>query len=261
MRVLVWNMDHWLRRSVHAEAWSWLREESGADVALLQESTPEQDPGRVIYRPIGGTRQWGSSVIGLTMDVVPVEVARGRAQRSDTRLPDSHPGTIAIGSTTLGDRSLTLVSAYGLIEDGYADTAVHRQLSDLAPLFDDPIRGRHLLFGGDLNITTQWTGSQARYRGWERTTFARIDALGLVDLLDRWRVGGPLEGCDCLDGAWCRHVQTQDHPRSSRPWQNDYAFGSEALLTEQLVTNVEVLDTERTRGLSQHRPIMITLSA
>ncbi len=83
-------------------------------------------------------------------------------------------------------------------------------------------RRSHLLWGGDLNITRQWVNEEARYREWEKATFARIAAFGLVDVLDRKRHDGPLAGCGCADGEECRHIRTQRHDKSPRPWQNDY---------------------------------------
>lgn len=39
---------------------------------------------------------------------------------------------------------------------------MNRIISDLTPLFDDPSRNKFVVLGGDLNITTQWTGRNAK---------------------------------------------------------------------------------------------------
>ena len=154
---------------------------------------------------------------------------------------------------------LTFVSMYGVIEHGYADTTVNRQLSDLVPLFDDPRYEHGIVLGGDLNITTQWNGKDLRYRAWEQATLVRMSGFGLVDCLDLKRPAGPLDGCDCDDGVACRHIRTQHHPRSSRPWQNDYVCASRALTTADTVTRAEVVDGPALRELSDHLPLIVEL--
>jgi len=252
MRIAVWNMSHWQKSDVdRAAAWSWLRD-AGADVALVQEAVPPDDVRSAVYRPIGGARPWGSAVVGLTTDVVAVTAATGRYNSKPVELLATLPGIVAIGAIEFAGNSLTLVSMYGLIDDGYADTTVNRVLSDLVPLFDDPARGKRLVLGGDLNISTQWVGAQERYRAWEQATFNRIAAFGLHDCCDLFRNPGRLDGCDCLDGDDCRHVRTQYHPRSGRPWQNDYVYASDALIAGSQVASCRVDDDPTVRSLSGH---------
>jgi hypothetical protein len=155
-----------------------------------------------------------------------------------------------------GKTALTFVSIYGLIDNGYADTTLNRQLSDLAPLFDDPAHAGRIIMGGDLNITTQWTGSQAKYGAWQAATFQRIAGFGLVDCLDVYRPEGPLEGCGCRDGERCRHIRTQRHPSSQRPWQNDYLFASAALTSRKVLTQARVHDSEAIEALRDHMPLV-----
>lgn len=258
MRIVVWNMSHWQKSAAErAAAWAWLRD-FGTDVALVQEAVPPADV-RSVYRPIGGTRPWGSAVVGLTTDVVAVGAATGRFNSAPVDLLGTHPGAVAIGAVDFAGHSLTLVSMYGLIDDGYADTTVNRILSDLVPLFDDPTLGKRLVLGGDLNITTQWAGPHERYRDWEQATLDRIAAFGLHDCVDRFREQGPLEGCDCPDGDGCRHVRTQYHPRSGRPWQNDYVFASDALVGGRHVVSCRVFDNPAVRSLSGHLPLVVEL--
>jgi hypothetical protein len=210
MRIVVWNMSHWSRTEEQRRlGWSVLRDELAADVALLQETAPpEPYADRAVYRPIGGHRPWGSAVVGFTVDVEAVYRAEGRANAEARSILDTHPGTVAVATAEVNGAPLTFVSVYGLIDDGYADTTVNRQLSDLTPLFDDPRLEGRIVLAGDLNITTQWTGEQAHYADWEAATLQRIRirGFGLIDCLGLHREGGPLQGCGCADGDRCRHI-------------------------------------------------------
>lgn len=256
MRVVVWNMSHWQKSDeLRREAWLAL-ERLEPDIALVQEAVPPPELSQV-YRPIGGARPWGSAVVGFTTHVQPINIVQGRHNQRPAKLLQTFPGSVAIASARIHGRELVFVSMYGLIDNGYADTTVHRQLSDLVPLFDNASMSRRIILGGDLNITTQWIGSESRYRAWEACTFARMRAFGLVDCLDQMRAVGPLAGCDCEDGETCRHVHTQRHSRSNRPWQNDYVYASEALLNEGQITRAEVLDAPELQLLSEHMPLIL----
>lgn len=258
MRVAVWNMSHWSRTPAQREAaWSILVDELRPDVALLQETVaPPDGSWSCVYRPIGGARPWGSAVVGFTVDVEEVTHAKGRANSEPQPLLRTWPGSVAIATAPVRGRSVTLVSMYGLIDQGYADTTVHRHLSDLAPMFDDPAHEGRIILGGDLNITTQWTGRHLRYRDWETATFARMAALGLVDCLDLHREPGQLSGCECPDGHACRHIQTQRHRRSSRPWQNDYLWASRPVVSEAVLESAGVHDSAAVQALGDHLPLL-----
>jgi hypothetical protein len=258
MRIVVWNMSHWQKSDeLRREAWGALKLLE-PDVALVQEAVPPPDLSQA-YRPIGGARPWGSAVVGLTTRVKPVDSVQGRYNTKPASLLQTFPGSVAIASAQIEGNELVFVSMYGVIDNGYADTTVQRQLSDLVPLFDNASMSGRIVLGGDLNITTQWNGSQSRYRAWEATTLARIRAFGLVDCLDDRRAAGPLAGCACEDGEACRHVRTQRHSRSNRPWQNDYVFASEALLKQGQIIRAEAIDTPEWRPLSEHMPLVLDL--
>jgi len=254
VRVAIWNLG-WNRKSDQLQTmWSILREEIGADVALLQETAPPESFPRV-WEPIKG-RRWGSAVVGFTVELKEVVESKGRAGSAPQPLRNTWPGSVAIAQTVTATGPVTFVSCYGVIENGYADTTVNRQLSDLAPLFDDPVLSPRLIFGGDLNITTQWTGRESRYRLWQAATFGRIKAFGLNDCLDLHRPPGPLEGCACLDGDDCRHIQTQRHKFSHRPWQNDYLFASQLASKTGTLTRAYVHDSDVIRDLGDHLPLV-----
>jgi hypothetical protein len=255
VRVAVWNLG-WNRTKAQLQMmWSILRDEIRADVALLQEAVRPVD-AHSVWHPIDRGprrgRRWGSAVVGFTVEVEEVTMAQGRANSASQLLGRTWPGSVAVAKTGAGQPALTFVSLYGLIDAGYADTTVNRQLSDLTPLFDDPAHEKRLVLGGDLNITTQWTGSDKRYGIWEAVTLKRIAAFGLVDCLDLLRPPGLLEGCACSDGDRCRHIQTQRHHWSTRPWQNDYLFASAALTSENILKQAHVHDSDAIRALGDH---------
>lgn len=257
VRIVVWNMSHWQRTGPdRAAAWSALQT-LGADVALLQEASPPASVGNVVYREIGGRRPWGSAVAGITTRVRAINTVASRASRRPVELIHSVPGAVAVAEVPTRSGPLAVVSIYGLIEDGYAVTTVNRQLSDLTPLFDAPAWEGRVVLAGDLNLTTQWTGRDARYLPWHRTTFARIREFGFVDCLDAHRGNGPLSGCGCTDGPNCRHIQTLFHSASDRPWQNDYVFTSLSLLP--LVASASAVNEAGLRRLSDHLPLVVDM--
>lgn len=62
------------------------------------------------------------------------------------------------------DLSFTAISAYGLMEFGYASGTLLRTIADLEPLLDDPTLGDNVVLAGDWNIGTWWKGEEdAKY--------------------------------------------------------------------------------------------------
>jgi hypothetical protein len=160
---------------------------------------------------------------------------------------------LAVAQTQTG---LTLISAYGLIENGYAITTVHRLLSDLTPLFDSTL-GKRVVFAGDLNLSTQFpepSGSR------HLNLFQRMNTLGLTDCLALQRPPRtPLANCPCTSTP-CLHAQTLRHPRSKIPWQNDYFFISTALTST--VTACFPVDSGKPDPWrhSDHCPLVLEIS-
>ena len=269
MRIVTWNMDHWRRPAAQRlEAWEFLRTRIQPDIALVQEAVPPSDMPNVIFRQ-GGLHDerksppkdlgWGSAVVSFERQLQPIYEASSPFHDKPIPLLRTFPGSVAIAE--IADSGLAVVSAYGVIDRGYADSTVHRILSDLTPLLDQR-RARGIVFAGDLNITTQWS---AKHKGFLRgrqdeclkrdaNLFERFDALGLHNVA----VGdAPLENCLCTLGAACRHVQTQRHERSEFPWQNDYIFVTADLLERK--PRVEVLDDEAAWRLSGHCPLVVDI--
>lgn len=266
-------MDHWRRsQELRERAWAFLESTVRPDIALVQEAVPIGRGRAVVFRE-GGIRDeraepprdlwWGSGVVSYGPAISAVESATGPFSAAPVSLLRSFPGAVAIAD--VGDSgSLVVISAYGVIDRGYADTTVHRILSDLTPLIDER-QGVGIVFAGDLNITTQWSAKHRSFlRGRheeclrrDRNLFDRFEALGLRNVAVR-SASGALPACDCSDGDECRHVQTQRHERSTFPWQNDYIFLSRDLLDR--VVRVEVFDQDDAWELSGHCPIALELA-
>jgi len=179
-----------------------------------------------------------------------VRTARSKHSRKDAELHRTYSGSLAIAEVA----DLVGISWYGILEDGYAVTTVHRQLSDLTPLIDSSL-GQKLVVAGDLNISSQFTGmTGARHRN----LLDRFATLGLVDCFALNRPARKaLSGCPCTEER-CLHIQTQQHPRSKVPWQNDYFFVSRKL--EAKVRSCYAAEGEEAWQHSGHRPIVLELS-
>lgn len=141
----------------------------------------------------------------------------------------SRPGswTTAVVSVP-GFRDVTAISLYGLMDEK-SDASVHRSLSELAPVFDDPRYSQWLLLGGDLNTWTGWEAGPHLDR--DRVVLDRIRAYGLVDCLEAKRPAGRLADCPCTLGEGCTHTRTRMDPTNPQvPYQMDYLFASRALV-------------------------------
>ncbi len=255
-KIISWNMSHWLRSAdQRAAAWDYLRA-LAPDFVLLQEAVPpdDVDTERSVYRPggIGGNRPWGSAVISFAGPVREIVEVTSPYSKERNNLLETYPGSVAIASSKSG---LTLISVYTVIDHGYAITTLHRQLSDLTPLFDTRL-GRDVVLAGDLNISTQFDEPN---RSRHRNVLQRFQAFGLVNALDLERPPrGALEGCSCGDKP-CRHIRTQRHPRSNVPWQNDYFFVSRSLESKVKACYTLQGGEPDPWSLSDHCPIMLEL--
>ena len=250
-------MDWRGHRRTAPDAWRFLREGLGADVALVQECVPPDEiPGAVFRKGgIGPTRPWGSAVVSFGPALSAVTGERVGNPPVLVNPARSYPGAVAvamIAGPQPGGAPLVFVSLYGQMEGGYAITTVHQILSDLTFLLDSRL-GRNVIVGGDLNCSTQLTG---RDRPRHQNLFERVKTLGLTNLVRPSASGQPSPlGCDCDDDP-CLHVQTHQHNLSRKPWQDDYLFCTRAMLPR--VDSVRVADagTAKRWELSDHLPIV-----
>jgi hypothetical protein len=256
VRVLAWNMDYWKRRTDQREAaWRFL-EEQRPTVALLQEARPPEQHSAAVYSECrsraGG---WGSAVLAPGFAIQAVNSVKAEGGTFDLG-EESHAGGFAVAEVDVPDVGLvTCVSIYGVLDQGWAITTVHRLLSDLSPLLYARRNGL-LVMGGDLNCSTQLSKP---WRDYHRNLFERIELFGLVDLLSATAAVRPaLPDCPCEDEP-CRHVQTQEHRQSRVPWQNDYLYATRKL-ADRLITCGVVEAGNSPWSLSDHRPVIADFS-
>lgn len=162
-----------------------------------------------------------------------------------------------------------MVSLYGIWDrvgergDLYADASLHRAISDLAVLFQDPARS-NLVVAGDLNVWHDY-GRSTSLRGWSAAwaqrfdgVFARMAAHGL-ELIGPFAEEGepPLERCPCERQA-CWHVNTYLYRKdpANVPDQNDFMFAS-ASMRARLTRCYAIMDPD-VWDYSDHRPIVAT---
>lgn len=237
LTVLTWNMDHWKRTNEQRNtAWKYLTENISFDVALLQECVPPHeinDLNNVIYREIGGRRNWGSAIVTLNLPVRELE------------LKNSYPGALVAAEVTLPDDTvITAISLYGMIDsDGYATLTIHRMLSDLTPLLHKERSKRLFVIGGDLNVSLQWDEQYNNRDPAHKIVFDRLEDLGLINCTYQYYQG---------------HIQTNRHPRSSVPWQNDYIFASKKISNK--LVSCHVIENEIIREASDHNPVVTTFN-
>ncbi len=242
LKMATWNMGYWQHPKIHEKAWDYLFNEISPDIALVQEARP---PGNTafqgcIWKPVkrvsGKEEKWGSGVLTKSLPLKELEFR------------NCHPGALVGAEVELpGNKVLSAFSLYGLLDEGYATTTVHRMLSDLTFILmgkgEYKGKNRNVLLGGDLNISVQWDekyGKEARYTHAHKLCFDRIEDFGLTSCFSKN----------------AEYVQTLRYARSNVPWQNDYLFTSKDLKAE----SCNVISDPKIFPLSDHNPVVIELS-
>lgn len=251
------------------EAWRYAIERLAADVLLAQEAVVP-DGARAVYRAGGvagrdrKTRPWGSAVVALneSLTLKAVTEAEGvwRGRSLGVAPIDAVTrGHLAIATVEVAGSSVTMASAYGLMEFGYASGSLLRILADMEPLLDDPHLGQNLILAGDWNIGTWWSGNDHRYATREGAILKLLEAYGMTDCLDRSVPAGRgrLDNCPCTHGDDCRHIETYRRPGQPTAYMDDYVFATSEL-AERLDVAVDPSWTWDT-ALSDHAPLVIDL--
>jgi hypothetical protein len=252
VRVIAWNLKHQRSRT----NWKAVGPQGNyrCDIALLNEARRPPDGlglnivtrGRTVGRDdqtYGGKkpgRPWATAIasphpLQRPKDVWTERPSRTRSDKDRrSKLMESRRGawTAAVVSFPNGEQ-VTAISLYGLLDER-SDASVHRSLSDLTPLLEDPRYNELLLLGGDLNpLWSAEIGTATLAR--VQSVFDRITTgFGLKDLLqsprNERRPRERLQNCTCSQGGDCRHVWTyRKHRGSSHACQDDYLFSSPAL--------------------------------
>ena len=224
-KVATWNMNHWQRSRLSEEAWQFL-DSLGADISMVQEAVSPPYPSNYVGQTINDKgRNWGSGIVSRNLALTPITHARSRhnsSKKDEEYLHRTWPGILSIVKADLPDNTqLTAISCYGLIDNGYAQTTMHRVIADLIPLFDSRL-GKQVILAGDINIGTQQSDMTARYR--HQAILEGIKSLGLVDCFEVTKAHRPpATDCPCIEAPDCRHVTTHIHNTGSHT-QNDYIF-------------------------------------
>lgn len=250
LRVGTWNMNHWQRTAAHREeAWSQLTA-WGLEIVLLQETVPPASwpRDRFAYRPIGGSRPWGSAVVAVSPDIAVAEIDAVRTRYSPRlfSMLGTYPGASIVARARVPDLgSISLVSVYGLIEV-YAQTTMLRIVADLIPLFDS-VDGEHVILGGDFNIGTSGPRDAREYGRYAAILHA-VESLGLVNLAEVAPDHPPRPAdCQCGDPD-CHHLRT------FRTGQLDHLYA-----TPDLARRCRRLwvPADEASALSDHAPILV----
>ena len=257
--IVAWNINQ-----CRKDVWPAL-DELDPDITLLTEAViPDARRGVSFGRTEGldqKSRPWSAAVVTTHPFTEPDHarpVFRGHPRPVAVR--SARPGAWAVARVDVPVLGLTTaISLYGLLDD-ISDTSMHRSISEVSPMIDDPDLGHMVVLGGDFNTGTQWKPRESRWQRRDVNVLDRLSALGLVDLIDRHRADGPLEGCPCTFGPNCRHARTRRDPRRpSIPYQTDYLFASRALA--ERLTKCEVFADDDWFALSDHAPIVATFEA
>ena len=254
LRLATWNMNHWQTPPQRrAEAWSWLENRSGLDVALLQETVPPATFGRdrVVYHEIAGRgRAWGSAVVALGEGIEVEEIwSVGGGSHYRYRPAATYPGSVAVARVYVpGIAPITAVSVYNLL-DGSPAANLLRVTADLVPLLDS-VDGDRVIVGGDLNVF----GAVAEGRPTRAAAiFGLLTELGLHPVGSLKNVERPVSpgNCPCGKGGTCGHIPT---------WKGidlDHLFVSTGLRTQVRSLGVEHAVVER--GVSDHAALVLGL--
>ena len=252
MRVVVWNVANKTRAFDALETLE-------PDIALLNEASPPPT-ATGIWRPAtegrdGAHRPWSVAILS-THPMTEITDAVPSWRQAKRRVPFvcSRPGSwIAASVEIAGADRVTAVALYGLMDE-LSDASVHRSMSEISPVLDDPRYQRTALVGGDLNTWTGWSANEP-FLARDLNLLQRFEALGLVDCLAQMRPKGRLEGCTCTFGDDCTHTRTRRDPRwPDIPYQNDYLWASPAL-ARRLVA-CQALANDDWFSISDHAPIV-----
>jgi endonuclease/exonuclease/phosphatase family metal-dependent hydrolase len=227
MKIVTWNMGFWQFNGRHEEAWDYLTDVIKPDVALLQEAHPptSREGEHLVYRRIGGRRDWGSAVYTNNLPPPREVVLEGRR------------GWVAAVEVTLPDgEDAVVVSVHAQIIGGH----VFPNLSDIFDELMALLEGRRFIVGGDLN-SCRLIDKVYRITS-HNEFFDRIEAGRFFNCHRKFHAG---------------EQQTFWGSGIRNPYQDDHLFVSADLAGR--VVSCEVLDNTKLRELSDHSPVAAEL--
>jgi len=271
MKLVTWNMAH------REGSWHFLLE-SDADIAMLQETPrPPRDLDKPVYvdsgpwKTGGGkNRAWRTAIANISnridvewIESTPVDVSKNGC------ISVSRSGTLSAASIKPVDmENFVIISMYGLWETPYestgsgwiyADSSVHRLISDLAAFIGQQSNHR-IIVAGDLNILYGYGENGNDY--WAsryETVFSRMKALGLEFVGPQYPNGIQASPWPSELPRDSKNVPTYFHSRqspSTATRQLDFVFASKGFSDCMQVT---ALNTPEQWGPSDHCRVEIEL--
>lgn len=240
-------MNHHFRREEAEEQWAYL-EALEPTVALVQEAPPPPAGRQAIFGEVERL-QLRTGIVGYGgVALTEIPATPLGEQPPEGHLVTSRPGTFVAARAKLSDGPpVTLISAYGLLSSvltktNYATTNVQRMLSDLTPLLDVHRNKLPLVFGGDLNISSE---------------VPQPDTAAHVAVIDRIKAFG-LDDCLGLHNG-SKPVRTLRHMNKpeSKPYQIDWVFSSRRVRC----IAARAKDCETAWRLSDHCPVIADFEA
>lgn len=220
--VVTWNIC----RKPPLAVWEYLTDSTIPTICLLQEVYSNDSDSQTFLSNRIDNKRGSTAILTNGLSLKKIELKR-----------DSHPGTITTGNVYLPDgQSLTVISLYGLLDEGYSITTLHRILSDLTPLIDHTKR---IIIGGDFNASPQWDERQSGTSS-HQILFNRLEDFGFTN---------------CLADKGILQTWRSSHPTTKGfPWQLDYMFASNDICAT--LSDCKVLDNPHIHSFSDHNPIV-----
>jgi endonuclease/exonuclease/phosphatase family metal-dependent hydrolase len=220
-----------MARRDDTKAWKHLLEELGADLALLQETTPPPvagEHGAFVQARAYPNHSWGSVIF----------VRDGQLQ--ELSLPEAHHGFLVAAEVTLpGVEPLVAVSVHAKIVEGYVRPNLDEAFEALYPLFE----GRSYIVGGDFNLS----------RNYDRAYGTKHHSEFLDDVL-------PGRGFINAHRKFHREEeQTFWGPQSKIAYQDDHVYVSPDLA--DAVVRCDVVPRAGFEDLSDHSALMLEVGA
>jgi endonuclease/exonuclease/phosphatase family metal-dependent hydrolase len=231
VKVVTWNLNG----RPPAQMWEYIDRSLGADVMLVQEAVATTGPGfgpdQWLWKEIGENSKYKDA--GKYRWATGIRVRSGRLSPIDTT--SLGPGWVVGATYEVDGRPITLINVHIELFPGrrYATTTLEYTIDAL----EGPLRSRHVIFGGDLNVDRLFDEVYGTRRNGR--ALDRLEALGLFHVNSLLPKG------------------TRTFLKSKHPYQDDHLFVSESL--RESIEDVRVIVGSRTAALSDHYPLLLDL--
>ena len=228
MRIITWNLDYWKHRSLHNEAWIYLRDKIKPDVALLQEvSPPNLEAQEHFLFKITGRRQ-GTAIYTRNLPTQEFEVA----------LPEKYVGrVVATQIEVSAGLKVVVMSVHAPIIKG----RVFPYLDEIFDKIEYVVSDQTFVVGGDLNTARL---AEKVWPGYGHGPFFERLAQSVF--------------FDCHRKFHVAEEQTYFRSDSKQPYQDDHLFVS-CDLADRVVCCDPIKD-ETTLKVSDHIPLLVEIA-